>query len=141
MKSLHTSLNTAHSGFKPSFSPLPLPPFYRPIPNHPHSYAPDAQATSICHVSPHLPHSVHPEDCTNPYCASYPPATPCTSISHHHPFHPLQTLHICFLHRPGLYIFPFMQYDAPRAVRVGDNSLNLAQAHLALALAASSTPP
>ena len=64
MKSLHTSLNTAHSGCKPStfmsltahyphilskssfsspyISPLPPPPFYRPIPNHPHSYAPNA---------------------------------------------------------------------------------------------------
>ena len=41
----------------------------------------------------------------------------------------------------ALYIFPFMRYDVPRAVRIGDNSLNLAQAHLTLALAASSTPP
>ena len=40
-----------------------------------------------------------------------------------------------------LYIFPFMWYDAPRAVRIGDNSLNSAQAHLTLTLAASSTPP
>ena len=30
-----------------------------------------------------------------------------------------------------------MWYDAPRAVRIGDNSLNLAQAHFALDLAAS----
>ena len=36
--------------------------FYRPILNQPHSYAPDAQTTSICHASPHSPHSVHPED-------------------------------------------------------------------------------
>ena len=41
----------------------------------------------------------------------------------------------------ALYIFPFMRYDAPQAVRIGDNSLNFAQAHLTLALAASSTPP
>ena len=40
----------------------------------------------------------------------------------------------------ALYIFPFMRYDAPRAVRIGDNSLNLAQAQLTLALAASSAP-
>ena len=33
-----------------------------------------------------------------------------------------------------LYIFPFMRYDAPRAVRIGDNSLNLALAHLARCL-------
>ena len=30
----------------------------------------------------------------------------------------------------ALYIFPFMWYDAPRAVRIGDNSLNLAQAQV-----------
>ena len=41
----------------------------------------------------------------------------------------------------ALYIFLFMWYDAPLAVRIGDNSLNLAQANLTLALAASSTPP
>ena len=40
-------------------------------------------------------------------------------------------------HKP----FPFMWYDAPRAVGIGDNSLNLAKAHLTLALSASSTPP
>ena len=35
-----------------------------------------------------------------------------------------------------------MRYDAPqRAVRIGDNSLNFAHAHLTLALAAPSTPP
>ena len=104
MRSLpvHTSLNTAHSGCKPSssmsyclyphtlskssysspyISLLPPPPFYRPIPNHPHSHAPDAQTTPICHVSPYPPHSAHSEDCTNPHCASYPSATPRTSIS------------------------------------------------------------
>ena len=36
-----------------------IPSFYRPTPNHPHSYAPDVQTTSICHVSPHPPHSVY----------------------------------------------------------------------------------
>ena len=100
MKPLQISLKTAHSWCKPStfisssthsyqvflFLPLhlaPPPPFYRLIPNHPHSYASDAQTTSVCHVSPHPPHSVHPEpeDCTNPHCISYPSATPRTSIS------------------------------------------------------------
>ena len=103
MRSLHTFLNTAHSGYRPStsmsihtlFLSLPislltgltsclchLASFYRLIPNHPHSYLhPDAQTTSICHASPHLPHSAHPVDCTNPHCASYLPATPLTSIS------------------------------------------------------------
>ena len=41
----------------------------------------------------------------------------------------------------ALYIFPFTRYNPPMAVRIGDNSLNFAQAHLTLALAASSTPP
>ena len=65
----------------PYISPLAHPPFYRLIPSHPHSYAPDAQTTSICHASPHPPNSVHPEDCTNPNCISYPSATPRASIS------------------------------------------------------------
>jgi hypothetical protein len=74
MKSLCISLNTVHSGCKPrSFmssvthflhvflflpyiSSLQSPPFYRPT----HFYVPDAQTTSICHASPHLPHSVYP---------------------------------------------------------------------------------
>ena len=30
----------------------------------------------------------------------------------------------------ALYIFPFMRYDEPQSVRIEDNSLNLAQAHL-----------
>ena len=30
----------------------------------------------------------------------------------------------------ALYIFSFMWYDVPRAVRIGDNSLNLAQAYM-----------
>ena len=65
----------------PYISPLPPPHFYRSIPNHPHSYAPDAQTTSICHASPDLPHSVYLEDCTNPHLAFYPSATLRTSIS------------------------------------------------------------
>ena len=70
MKPLYISLNTAHLGCKPStfisffthsyqvFLPLPihltLPPphFYRPTPNHPHSYVPHAQTTSIYPASP-----------------------------------------------------------------------------------------
>ena len=41
----------------------------------------------------------------------------------------------------ALNISPFMWYDASLAVKIGNNSLNLAQAHLTLALAASPTPP
>ena len=62
-------------------SSLPPPPFYRPTPNHPHSYAPDAQTTSVCHASRHPPHSVYPKDCTNPHCTFYPSTTLHTSIS------------------------------------------------------------
>ena len=70
MRPLHISLNTTHSKCKPSSSiyhPLlhilpksscpyphisPLPPlhFYRPTPNHLHSYVPHAQTTSICYL-------------------------------------------------------------------------------------------
>ena len=94
MKPLHISLNTAHSGCKPSafiyypshiptkspslyphISPLPPPHFYRPTPNHPHSNAPHAQTTSIYPTSPPHRRSVHPKDCTNPHCVSYPSAT------------------------------------------------------------------
>ena len=39
--------------------PLTSPPFYRPIPNYPHSSTPDAQTHS-----PHPPHSAHPEGST-----------------------------------------------------------------------------
>ena len=63
--------------------------------------------------------------------------------SHHHPLLSLQTFQICFLQRPGFS--PICQctleYVAPRAVRIGDNSLNFAQAHLTLTLAVSSTLP
>ena len=47
-----------------------------------HSYNPDAQTTSIYHTSPHLPHSVHPKDYTNPHCIYYSSMTLHTSISH-----------------------------------------------------------
>ena len=60
---------------------LPPPHSYRLTPNHLHSYTPHAQTTSIYHASPPQPRSQPPKDCTNPHCASYPSATPCTSIS------------------------------------------------------------
>ena len=43
-------------------SPLPPPHFYRPTPNHLHSYAPHAQTTSIYHASPPQPHSEPSKD-------------------------------------------------------------------------------
>ena len=100
MKSLYTSLNTAHSNCKPSTSmslsthsfQLSLPfPLLTSRPCHLHHWGrypiihtpmlPDAQTISICHASLHPPHSVHPENCSNPHCLSYPSATPYISIS------------------------------------------------------------
>jgi hypothetical protein len=40
-----------------------------------------------------------------------------------------------------LYNFPLIFNEAPLAVKSGDNSLNLAQADLTIALDASSAPP
>ena len=164
MRSLHISLNTTHSGCKPSssisslthslqvflplphISPLPPPHFYKPTPNHLHSYAPHVQTTSISPASPPQPHSEPSKDCTNPHCAflsfSDTPHIHLTIIRS-----VLSRLcrfaifiaqvsvpYVRTLWTQALYIFPFMWYDAPRAVRIGDNSLNLAQAHLTLAL-------
>ena len=105
MKPLHISLNTAHSGCKPSafissfkhsyqvfslyphISPLPPPHFYRPTPNHSHCYVPHAQTISIYLTPPPHRRSVHPENCTDPqFHTSFPillrhSAHP----SHHHP--------------------------------------------------------
>ena len=45
----HPHVLSKSSFSSPYISPLP-PPFYRPIPNHSHFYALDAQTTSICHL-------------------------------------------------------------------------------------------
>ena len=66
------------------------------------------QTTSICHASPHPPHSVHPEDCTQIHTAFPILQRHPTHPSHHHPFGPLQTLQICRLHHPGFR--PICQY-------------------------------
>ena len=97
MKPLHISLNTAHSGCKPSafissfthsyqvFLPLPehlaTTTFLQADTQSSHSYIPHAQTTSIYPASPPHQCSVHPKDCTNPHCVSYPSATLRTSIS------------------------------------------------------------
>ena len=170
MRLLHISLNTTHSECKPSssiypshilsksscpyqhISPLPPPHSYRQTPNRLHSYAPHAQTTSIYHAIPPQPHSQPPKD--------YKSILRFLSFSDTPHIH-LTTIrsvlsrlcrfatfiaqvsvpYVNTLWTQALYIFPFVRYDAPRAVRIGDNSLNLAQAHLALALAASSAPP
>ena len=108
-------------------SPLPPTHFYRPTPNHLHSYAPHAQTTSIYQASPPQPRSEPPKDYTNPHCASYPSAKPRTFISPSSvPSSPdfadlLSSLPRFHFHMPihntlwtqVLYIFPFMRYDAP----------------------------
>ena len=99
MKPLHISLNTAHSGCKPSafissFTHsyqvfLPLPAHLTPATTT--FLQADTQSSPLlCSTCPnHLnlpaspPHqrSVHPKDCTIPHCVSYPSATLRTSIS------------------------------------------------------------
>ena len=143
-----------HSSLYPHISPLPPPHFYRPTPNHLRSYVPHAQTTSIYHTPPLLPRSEYPKDCTSLHFASYPSGTHHTSISpscallspgyvDSQPSLPthVSVPYVNTLWTQALKIFPFMQCDAPRAIRMGDSSLNLAQAHRTLALAASSTPP
>ena len=49
--------------------------------DHPHSYSPHAQTTSIYYVSPLQPCLEHPKDRTRPHFTSYPSETPHTSIS------------------------------------------------------------
>ena len=91
MKPLLISLKTVHSGCKPSsfmssFTHslqvfLPLPTLFSPASSTflqadtKSSYDPDAQTTSICHVSPPQPHSEYAKDCSKPHFASYPSKT------------------------------------------------------------------
>ena len=77
MMFLPISLNIVHSGYNPSnfissthypraFLHLPTPHFYRLTTNHSHHYVPDdVQTISICHASPHQPHSEYPGDYTS----------------------------------------------------------------------------
>ena len=118
MRSLHISLNTTHSESKPSLSIsssthslqvfLPLPAHLTPATTtflHDDTQSsPLLRSTCPNHLNlPCLTTSATlwtPKDCTNPHCIPIlqrHPAHP----SHHHPFRPLQTLQICFLHRPG----------------------------------------
>ena len=132
----------------PHISPLPPPHSYRPTPNNLHSYAPHAQTTSIYHRLT-----------TSAMLSS--PKRLYKSTLRFLSFRDTPHIHLTIIHSvlsrlcrfasfiaqvsvpyvntlwtQALYIFPFMRYDAPRAARIGDNSLNLAQAHLTLALAA-----
>ena len=79
-------------------------------------------------------HSAHPSHHHfDPSSPGYADSQPSSPMFQSHMSNPLWT--------QALYIFLFMWYDAPHSARIGENSLNLAEAHLLLALAASSTPP
>ena len=70
----------------PYISPLPPPPFYRPTPNHPHSYAPDAQTISIFHASPHPPqHTLYTQKTIQIHTALSIFQRNSAHSSHHHP--------------------------------------------------------
>ena len=140
MKFLHSSLNPVHSGCKPStfmpFSTHSLHVVFPSTSSRPcHLYLstglypilhtltikmPKSPQSATPHHLRHTLYSVHPEDCTNPHCVSYPPATPRTSISSSVPSSPnycfafffAQVLvpYINALWTQALYIFPFMRY-------------------------------
>ena len=157
MRLLRISLNTTYSECKPrssiSFilsksscpyshiSPLPPPHSYRLTPNHLHSYAPHAQTTSIYHAA--TLSSLNPQETVQIHTAFPILLISPSSVPFSPDWQPSSPRFQSYMsiHSQALYIFPFMRYDAPRAVRIGDNFLNLAQAHLTLALAASSAPP
>ena len=93
MKTLHISLNTAHSGCKPSssissfthclqvFLPLPLlffpttSTFLQANTQSSPLLVPNAQTISLYHASPPQPRSEHPKDCTRPHFTSCPSET------------------------------------------------------------------
>ena len=91
-----------------------------------------------------------PRRLTNPNCVSHPSATLGTSISPSSvPFSPdladslsssVSVPYVIALWTQALYIFPFTRNDTPRAVRIGNNSLNFAQEHITLALAVPVNP-
>ena len=101
-------IHTKSSSLYLPISPPPKPHFYRPTPNHPHSYIPHVHCPN--HLN--LPHLTTSSTLTTPrrlYKSTLRcqllPATHherMERISHHHPFSPLQTLQIHFLHRLGL---------------------------------------
>ena len=88
------------------FSPAP-PHFYRSTPNHPQSYAPDAQTISICHVSPHQLHSEYPKVCIHnlsmlPIPQRHSTHPPRHHMPSYHLFSSLQAMQIPSLHCPCL---------------------------------------
>ena len=75
--------------FLPYISPLPPLHFYRPIPNHPHSYTPDVQTTFA--TSHHICHTLYTQKTVQIHTALSILQRHSTHPSHHHPLHPLQT--------------------------------------------------
>ena len=142
MRLLHISLNTTHSECKPSSSIssfthslqvfLPLPAHLTPATTT--FLQADTQSSPIlrstCPIHLNLPRLTTsatlstPKDCTNPHCASYPSATPRTSISPSSvPSSPdFADLQPRFQSHMSIHSGhkPFMRYDAPRVVRIGD---------------------
>ena len=169
MRLLHISLNTTHSECKLSSSISSFthsPQVFLPLPAH---LAPATttflQADTISILTLHMP---KPHQSTMPYHLSHAlnPKRLYKSTLRFLSFSDTPHIHLTIIRSvlsrlcrfatfiaqvsvpyvntlwtQALYIFPFMWYEAPRAVRIRDSSLNLAQAHLTLALAASSTPP
>ena len=63
----------------------------------------------------------------SPSCALFSPG-----YADSQPSLPMSKSHMSTHWTQALKIFPFMRWDAPRVVRMGDSSLNLAQAHRTL---------
>ena len=171
MRPLHTSLNTANSGCKPrlirvffyTFSPCLPTPAHTSHPCHHHiskSRHPIISVLTFHMPKPllsttphHFCHALNTQKTVQVLTSLPILQRHTTHPSHHHALCSLQAMQILSLHCPclnpicqhaldtGPKIFPFMRCDAPWAIRMGDSSLNLAQAHHTLALAASSTPP
>ena len=144
--SYHPShIHTKSSSLYPRISAPPPPHFFRLTPNHPHSYVP------TCPNHLNLP-------CLTTSATLCTPRRLYKSTLHFLSFSDTLHIHLTIIRSvlsrlcrfvfssprfqshvnalwtQALYIFPFMRYDAPQAVRIGDNSLNFAQAHLTLSL-------
>ena len=75
-------------------SPPPSPHFYRPTPNHLHSYVPHAKTTSVTLCTPR-------RLCKSTLRFLSFSDTPHIHLTIIRSIRPLQTMQICFFHRPG----------------------------------------
>ena len=127
MRSLHISLNTTHSGCKPSSSISSLTHSLQVFPPLPAHLTPatttflqaDTQSSPLLRSTcpNHAPQSTTPHHLSDTlnsqktvkiHTALFILQRHLTHPSHHHPFRSLQTLQICYLHRPGFS--PICQY-------------------------------